>query len=171
MFNIQTWERYQSRNQVYLLNYPLYFPCVKQLWVMSEDTAYANCCLTLWRAGWVRSHSDTAPGVAACPLALELRDRLLPLTPWTWHTKDKDTVRVKKGKPNKLNQPKLNYTRKKKANRQKQLRLEEKKICRMLITDRTKPRKTVQGQNKLSLKSMSHTYFRQSCKVLNPLLK
>lgn len=51
--------------------------------VMSEDGAHANCCLTLWRAGWVRSHSDTAPGVAACPLALELRDQLLPLTPWT----------------------------------------------------------------------------------------
>lgn len=39
------------------------------------------CCLTLWRAGWVRSHSNTAPDVAACPLALELRDRLLPLQP------------------------------------------------------------------------------------------
>lgn len=48
---------------------------------MSEDGAHANCCLTLWRADWVRSRSDTAPGVAACPLALELRDRLLPLHP------------------------------------------------------------------------------------------
>lgn len=37
--------------------------------------------LGLWRADWVRSRSDTAPGVAACPLALELRDRLLPLHP------------------------------------------------------------------------------------------
>ncbi len=49
--------------------------------VMSEEVAHANCCLTLWRAGWVRSRSDTAPGVAACPLALELRDLLLPLHP------------------------------------------------------------------------------------------
>lgn len=37
--------------------------------------------LCLWRAGWVRSRSDTAPGVAACPLALELRDLLLPKHP------------------------------------------------------------------------------------------
>lgn len=48
---------------------------------MSEEIAHANSCLTLWRAGSVRSRSDTAPGVAACPLALELRDRLLPLDP------------------------------------------------------------------------------------------
>lgn len=44
-----------------------------------------HCCMEtgrmgqgLWRAGWVRSHSNTAPDVAACPLALELRDLLLP---------------------------------------------------------------------------------------------
>lgn len=49
--------------------------------VTTEDVAHANHCLTLWRAGWARSRSDTAPGVAACPLALELRDLLLPLHP------------------------------------------------------------------------------------------
>lgn len=36
--------------------------------------------LGLWRAGWVRSRSSTALGVAACPLTLELPDLLLP-----WH--------------------------------------------------------------------------------------
>lgn len=38
----------------------------------------ANYCLTLWRAGRVRSRSDTTPGVAACPLALELRGTTRP---------------------------------------------------------------------------------------------
>lgn len=46
---------------------------------MSKGRAHANCRVTLLRAGWMRSHSDTAPGVVACPLALELRDLLLPL--------------------------------------------------------------------------------------------
>lgn len=42
----------------------------------------------------------------------------------------------------------------------------------MLITDQTKPSKTVQEQNKLSLKSLSHTYFKQSWyKALNTLRK
>lgn len=62
---------------------------------------------------------------------------------------------------------------KEKPNRQKQLRLGKKNgICRMLITDQTKPSKTVQEQNKLSLKSLSHTYFKQSWyKALNTLRK
>lgn len=79
---------------------------------MNEEVAHANCCLTLWRAGWVKSRSDTAPGVAACPLALELRGRLLPLDPEP-DTQRQDTVRVSRGKkPNKPNQPKLHQTEK-----------------------------------------------------------
>lgn len=43
----------------------------------------ANFSLTLWRAGRARSRSDTAPGVAACPLALELRGTTRPFRPLT----------------------------------------------------------------------------------------
>lgn len=68
----------------------------------------ANGRLTLWRAGWVTSHSNTAPGVAACPLALELRVLLLPLHPGPDAERARDAVKVKTGKPNKPNPTKLN---------------------------------------------------------------
>lgn len=58
----------------------------------------ANHCLTLWRAGRVRSRSDTAPGVAACPLALELRGTTCPFRLLTWHWKTR--WRGKTNKPN-----------------------------------------------------------------------
>lgn len=47
------------------------------------NCARASFGLTLWRAGRARSRSDTAPGVAACPLALELRGTTRPFRPLT----------------------------------------------------------------------------------------
>lgn len=73
---------------------------------MNEDVARVHLSLTLWRAGWVRSRSDTAPGVAACPLALELRDLLLPKHPGPDTKK-----RTRLGNQNKPHQTKLHSTR------------------------------------------------------------
>lgn len=62
----------------------------------------ASYCLTLGRAGRVRSRSDTAPGVAACPLALELRAATRPFRLLTWHWKTR-----RRAKANKLNSHKV----------------------------------------------------------------
>lgn len=80
-------------------------------------------------------------------------------------------MKRRKSKQTQLHQTKLNSTRKK-IQIQRTIVVEgEKRIRRMLITDQTKLRKTVCGQNKLS-ESLSHTYFKQSrFKMPNPLLK
>lgn len=61
---------------------------------------------------WLHVHWHWSSETYCSPYTLDLTHR------------DKDTVRVKRGKPNKPNQPKLNYTRKKKP---KQLWLGGKK--------------------------------------------